>query len=211
VAKQRQTKMQYQLGSLAVIPQLENKTDEQLLGESRHRGAAKAILGARAAERYDSEQARKYFNEALAACHPQERPMLRQMMKAALAQAERRPDDLKDAMEKLGQTPPSGRQLALLRLMGLIAPPPNSSLLLRMRGFGVLILLVILIVAIGFGLAKLIALPFGGVGTFGGILLGLLIVAAVLGALAFFGRRRQERARAAATEQAAEQRARLTR
>lgn len=203
--------MQYQLGSLAVIPQLENKTDEQLQGESRHRGAAKAILGARAAERYDSEQARKYFNEALAACHPQERPMLRQMMKAALAQAERRPDDLKDAMEKLGQTPPSGRQLALLRLMGLIAPPPNSSLLLRMRGFGVLILLVILIVAIGFGLAKLIALPFGGVGTFGGILLGLLIVAAVLGALAFFGRRRQERARAAATQQAAEQRARLKR
>ena len=203
--------MQYQLGSLSVIPELEHKTDEQLQGESRHRGAAKAILGARAAERYDSEQARKYFNEALAACHPQERPMLRQMMKAALAQAERRPDDLKDAMEKLGQTPPSGRQLALLRLMGLIAPPPNSSLLLRMRGFGVLILLVILIVAIGFGLAKLIALPFGGVGTFGGILLGLLIVAAVLGALAFFGRRRQERARAAATQQAAEQRARLKR
>jgi hypothetical protein len=211
VAKQRQTKMQYQLGSLAVIPQLEEKTDEQLQGESRHRAAAKAILGARAAERYDSEQARKYFNEALAACHPQERPMLRQMMKAALAQAERRPDDLKEAMEKLGQTPPSGRQLALLRLMGLIAPPPNSSLLLRMRGFGVLILLVILIVAIGFGLAKLIALPFGGVGTFGGILIGLLIVAAVLGALAFFGRRRQERARTKAVEQAAEQRARLRR
>lgn len=203
--------MQYQLGSLGVIPDLEDRTDEQLLSESKHRAAAKAILGARAAERYDSEQARKYFNEALAACHPQERPMLRQMMKAALAQAERRPDDLRDAMEKLGQTPPSGRQLALLRLMGLIAPPPNASLLLRLRGFGVLILLVILIVAIGFGLAKLIALPFGGVGTFGGILLGLLIVAAVLGALAFFGRRRQERNRVKAVEQAAEQRARLRR
>lgn len=211
MAKQRQTKMQYQLGSLGVIPDLEDRTDEQLLSESKHRAAAKAILGARSAERYDSEQARKYFNEALAACHPQERPMLRQMMKAALAQAERRPDDLRDAMEKLGQTPPSGRQLALLRLMGLIAPPPNSSMVLRLRGFGVLILLVLVILAIGFGLAKLIALPFGGVGTFGGILLGLVIVAAVLGALAFFGRRRQERARAAATEQAAEQRARLRR
>ncbi|MFL5895265.1 MAG: hypothetical protein ACJ76Z_09135 [Thermoleophilaceae bacterium] len=194
--------MQYQLGSLAVIPQLEDRTEEQLLSESKHRAAAKAILGARAAERYDSEAARKYFNEALSACHPQERPMLRQMMKAALAQAERRPDELREAMEKLGQEPPSNRQLLLLRLMGLIAPPPNAGALLRARGFLILIALVIVLVAIGFGLAELIALPFGGVGTGGGILLGLLIVVAVLGVLALLGRRRQDRARAAARERA---------
>jgi hypothetical protein len=200
VAKQRQTRMQYQMGSLSVIPQLENRTDEQLQSESRHRAAAKAILGARAAERYDADAARKYFNEALAACHPQERPMLRQMMKAALAQAERRPDELREAMEKLGQEPPSNRQLLLLRLMGVIAPPPNSGVLMRVRGIAVLILLVIVLVAIGFGLAKLIALPLGGVGTIGGILLGLLIVAAVLGVLALWGRRRQEKARAAQRE-----------
>jgi hypothetical protein len=192
--------MQYQLGSLAAIPQLEDRTDEQLQSESKHRAAAKAILGARAAERYEAETARRYFNEALAASHPQERPMLRQMMKAALAQAERRPDELREAMEKLGQEPPSNRQLMLLRLMSLIAPPPNSGTLTRVRGFLVLILLVLVIVAIGFGLAKLIALPFGGVGTLGGILLGLLIVAAVLGVLALFGRRRQARARAAQRE-----------
>ncbi len=203
--------MQYQVGSLAVIPQLEDRSEEQLLSESKHRAAAKAILGARAAERYDSEAARKYFNEALAACHPQERPMLRQMMKAAIAQAERRPDDLRDAMEKLGQEPPSSRQLALLRLMGMIAPPPNSSALLRVRGFALLIALVLALVAIGFGLASLIALPFGGVGTAGGVLLGLLIVAAVLGVLAFLGRRRQERARVAAQERAVEQRRALGR
>src|SRR2546421_383584 len=113
--------MQYQVGSLAVIPQLEDRSEEQLLSESKHRAAAKAILGARAAERYDSDAARRYFSEALAACHPQERPMLRQMMKAALAQAERRPDELREAMEKLGQEPPSSRQLALLRLMGVLA------------------------------------------------------------------------------------------
>jgi hypothetical protein len=59
---------------------------------------------------------------------------------------------------------------------------------------------VLVLVAIGFGLAKLIALPFGGVGTIGGILLGLLIVAAVLGVLALIGRRRQERARVAQRE-----------
>jgi hypothetical protein len=192
--------MQYQMGSLSQIPQLEDRTDEQLQSESKYRAAAKAILGARAAERYDAEAARKYFNEALAACHPQERPMLRQMMKAALAQAERRPDELREAMEKLGQEPPSNRQLMLLRLMGLIAPPPNSGALMRVRGFAILILLVLVLVAIGFGLAKLIALPFGGVGTIGGILLGLLIVAAVLGVLALIGRRRQERARVAQRE-----------
>jgi hypothetical protein len=192
--------MQYQLGSLSQIPQLEDRSDEQLQSESMYRAAAKAILGARAAERYDSEAARKYFNEALAACHPQERPMLRQMMKAALAQAERRPDELREAMQKLGQEPPSNRQLMLLRLMGLVAPPPNSSLLARARGIAILILLVILLVAIGFGLANLIALPLGGVGTLGGILLGVLIVAAVLGVLALVGRRRQEKARVAQRE-----------
>ena len=192
--------MQYQMGSLSVIPQLEDRSEEQLLSESKHRAAAKAILGARAAERYDAESARKYFNEALAACHPQERPMLRQMMKAALAQAERRPDELREAMEKLGQEPPSNRQLMLLRLMSLIAPPPNAGALMRVRGFAVLILLVIILVAIGFGIAKLIALPFGGVGTIAGVLLGLLVVAAVLGVLALVGRRRQDKARAAQRE-----------
>src|SRR3954466_7498635 len=135
--------MQYQLGGLSAIPQLEDRSDEQLQSESKHRAAAKAILGARAAERYDAEAARKYFNEALAASHPQERPMLRQMMKAALAKAEGRPDELREAMEKLGQEPPSNRQLLLLRLMGTIAPPPNSSIWLRIRGLAVMILLVV--------------------------------------------------------------------
>src|SRR3954449_8934553 len=180
--------MQYQLGGLSAIPQLEDRTDEQLQSESKYRAAAKAILGARAAERYDAEAARRYFNEALSACHPQERPMLRQMMKAALAQAERRPDELRAAMEKLGQEPPSNRQLMLLRLMSLVAPPPNSSVLVRMRGFGILILLVIALVAIGFGLAKLIALPFGGVGTLGAILLALVVLAPGLGGARVFGR-----------------------
>jgi hypothetical protein len=194
VAKQRQTKMQYQLGSLQAIPQLESRTDEQLVSESKHRAAARAILGARAAERYDAKAARGYFNEALAGCHPRERPALRQMMNASLALAERRPDDLKQAVEKLGQTPPSSRQLLMLRLMGLIAPPPGSSSLMRARGILLVVLLVIVLLAIGFGLAKLIALPFGGVGTFGAILLGLLIIAAVLGVLTLLGRRRQARA-----------------
>jgi hypothetical protein len=197
VAKQRQTKMQVQIGSLQAIPQLENRTDEQLMSESKHRAAARAILGARAAERYDAKSARGYFNEALAGCHPQERPALRQMMKASLALAERRPDDLKAAVEKLGQAPPSSRQLFMLRMMGLIAPPPGASFVARARGILVLVAIVVLLLAVGFGLAKLVALPFGGVGTFGAILLGLVIVAAILGVLTILGRRRQAKAAAA--------------
>src|ERR671939_695871 len=146
--RQRQAKMQMQVGALAAIPQLENRSDEQLQSESKHRVAAKAILGARAAERYDVKAARRYFNEALAGSHPQERPALRQMMKASLALAERRPDDLKEAVEKLGQTAPSSRQLFLLRMMGLISPPPGSSMLLKARGMLLLLALVIVLVAI---------------------------------------------------------------
>lgn len=189
--------MQMQVGALAAIPQLENRSDEQLQSESKHRVAAKAILGARAAERYDVAAARSYFNQALAGCHPQERPALRQLMKASLAQAERRPDELKEALEKLGQTPPSNRQLFLLRVMGLIAPPPGAGALARVRGIALLIVLVLVLLALGFGLAHLVALPFGGVGSGGAVLIGLLIVVAVLGALVFFGRRRQARAKAA--------------
>jgi len=196
VAKQKQMKVQMQVGALAAIQQLEPRTDEQLRSESKHRVAAKALLGARAAERYDAKAARAYFNEALAGCHPQERPALRQMMKASIALAERRPDELKAAIEKLGQAPPSSRQLFLLRVMGLIAPPAGASLALRARGILILLALVLAILLIGFGLAKLVALPFGGVGILGAVLLGLLIVAVALGVLTLLGRRRQAKMQA---------------
>ena len=196
MAKQRQMKMQQQVGALGAIQQLEPRTDEQLKGESKHKVAAKALLGARAAERYDAKAARAYFNEALAGCHPQERQALRQMMKASMALAERRPDDLKEAVQKLGQAPPSSRQLFMLRMMGLIAPAQGASTAARARGVLILLAIVALLVLLGFGLAKLIALPFGGVGILGGLLLGLLIVAAVLGLLTLFGRRRQARVKA---------------
>jgi hypothetical protein len=197
VARQKQIKMQMQVGALAAIPQLENRTDEQLQSESKHRVAAKAILGARAAERYDAKAARAYFNEALAGAHPQERPALRQMMKASLALAERRPDELQEAMQKLGQEPPSSRQLLLLRLMGLVAPPPGTGIVARMRGILLVLAIAIVLLAAGFGIAELVALPFGGVGTAVAALIGILIVVAVLGVLTLLGRRRQSKARAA--------------
>jgi hypothetical protein len=197
VPKQKQIKMQMQVGALAAIPQLESRTDEQLKSESKHRVAAKAILGARAAERYDVKAARQYFNEALAGSHPQERPALRQMMKASLALAERRPDDLKEAMERLGQDAPSGRQLFMLRMMGLLLPPSSAGILARVRGILLLIVLVIVLLAVGFGLVTLIALPFGGISTGPSLFFGFLVVVIALGVLVLFGRRRQARTRQA--------------
>jgi hypothetical protein len=186
-----------QVGALAAIAQLESRTDEQLMSESKHRVAAKAILGARAAERYDVDAARKYFNEALAGCHPQERPALRQMMKASMALAERRPDDLKAAMERLGQEAPSGRQLFMLRLMGLLIPPSSAGILARIRGIVLLILLVILLLAVGVGVVQLVGLAFGGIGLASSVFFGFLVVVIVIGVLVLLGRRRQARARAA--------------
>jgi hypothetical protein len=195
--KQKQIRMQVQMGALAAIPQLESRTDEQLQGESRHRVAAKAILGARAAERYDAKAARAYFNEALAGAHPQERPALRQMMKASLALAERRPDELKDAMEKLGQEAPSGRQMFMLRMMGLLVPPASAGIVARIRGIVLIVLLVIALLAIGTGIVQGISLIFGGIGVGSSIFFGFLLVVVALGVLILFGRRRQGKAAAA--------------
>jgi len=196
VAKQKQIKMQVQMGALAAIPQLESRTDEQLQGESRHRVAAKAILGARAAERYDAKAARAYFNEALAGAHPQERPALRQMMKASLALAERRPDELRDAMEKLGQEAPSGRQMFMLRMMGLLIPPASAGIVARIRGIVLLVLIVILLLAVGTGIVQAIGLIFGGIGVGSSVFFGFLLVVAAIGILVFIGRRRQAKAQA---------------
>ncbi|HEV7846584.1 MAG TPA: hypothetical protein VGO83_10030 [Thermoleophilaceae bacterium] len=201
MAKQKQIKMQMQVGALAAIPQLEARTDEQLQGESKHRVAAKAILGARAAERYDAKSARAYFNEALAGCHPQERPALRQMMKASLALAERRPDELREAMEKLGQEAPSGRQMFMLRLMGLLVPPASAGMVARVRGILLILAFVIALLAVGTGIVQLIGLIFGGIGMGSSIFFGFLLVVAVIGVLIVLGRRRQARAQAARAAQ----------
>ena len=197
MAKQKQIKMQVQMGALAAIPQLETRTDEQLQGESRHRVAAKAILGARAAERYDAKTARAYFNEALAGAHPQERPALRQMMKASLALAERRPDELKDAMQKLGQEAPSSRQLFMLRMMGLLIPPASAGMVARIRGIVLIVLIVIALLAIGTGIVQAIGLIFGGIGLGSSVFFGFLLVVIALGVLVLLGRRRQSKAAAA--------------
>ena len=68
--------------------------------------------------------------------------------------------------------------------------------MLTLIGILIVVVFVLALLLVGFGLAKLVALPFGGVGLFGAILLGLLIVAAALGVLTLLGRRRQAKMRA---------------
>jgi hypothetical protein len=193
--KQRQVRIE-QKSALAAMQRLESRSDDELLAETKYRAAAQAILGARAAEKYDAKAARLHFQKAIAASRPQERMQLRRMAEASLALAERRPDDLKEAVEKLGHEAPSGRQLFLLRLMGLVAPAPGASIWLRIRGILIVIGLVIGVLALGLGIVELIALPFGGVGVGEAVLLGALLAAAVLGVIAYLGRRRQKKAMA---------------
>jgi hypothetical protein len=187
-----------QRSAMAQMQALEQRTDEELEREQKFRSAALAILGARASERYDAEAARSYFQRAIAAARPQERMQIRRMADASLALAERRPDDLKAAVERLGQAPPSGRQLFLLRVAGLLAPPKSAGTLARVRGVVLILLIVLVLLAVGFGLAKLLALPFGGVGNAPAVLIGMVIIIAVLGVLTLIGRRRQAKAKAAA-------------
>ena len=118
---------------------------------------------------------------------------LRRMADASLALAERRAGDLKDAVERMGQTPPSGRQMLALRAMGLLIPPASAGIVARLRGVVLIILLIAVLLAVGTGIVELISLPFGGLGVAPSVLLGLFLVIAVLGVMAAIGRRRRDR------------------
>ncbi|TMM19224.1 MAG: hypothetical protein E6F96_03605 [Actinobacteria bacterium] len=194
--KQRQIRVE-QRGSIEAIQALEQRSDEELESETKYKSAALAILGARAAERFDAAKARNYFQRAIAAARPQERMQLRRMADASLALADRRAGDLKEAVERLGQEPPSGRQMLALRLIGLLVPPGSAGILARLRGIMLILALVIVLLGMGLGLVELVSLPFGGLGLAPGILLGLFVAIAIVAIIATIGRRRRNRARAA--------------
>lgn len=203
--KQRQIKIE-QKSALAAMQRLESKSDEELLAETRFKAAAQAILGARAAERMDAKASREHFRAAIAAARPQERLQLRRMAEASLAFAERRADDLKAAAEKLGQPAPTNRQLFMLRVMGIVSPPPGASPWLRARGILLFIAFVVAVLALGIGIVKVIALPFGGLGTSLSIFWGFALVVVALIVLVVLGRRKQKRQRAELAEKRAAQR-----
>jgi hypothetical protein len=203
MAKQQRTMRVEQRSQLAAMQQMESRSDEELLAETKYKAAAQAILGARAAERYDAKAARAHFQRALAAARPQERLQLRRMADASLALAERRPDDLKQAAERLGVEPPSKRQLRGLKLMGLVAPPASAGMLARIRGIVLVVLAVILIFAVAYGLVKLVTLATGSLSTDLSIFWAFVVVVVAVGTVVLVGRRRQKRAQAERAEQIA--------
>jgi hypothetical protein len=195
--KQRQVRIE-QRGSIEAIQALEQRSDEELENETKYKSAALAILGARAAERFDADKARNYFQRAIAAARPQERMQLRRMADASLALAVRRAGDLKDAVERLGQAPPTGRQMLALRAMGLLLPPSSAGILARVRGIFLILVLVVVLLALGLGIVELVSLPFGGLGLAPALLLGLFVAIAVVAIIAAIGRRRRKKALQAA-------------
>ncbi|MEI7560718.1 MAG: hypothetical protein WCJ63_09020, partial [Actinomycetes bacterium] len=180
MAKQRQIKIE-QKSALAAMQALETKSDAELESETKYRSAAYAILGARAAERYDADSSRAWFQKAIAAARPQERMALKRMADASLALAERRAGDLKAAVQKLGSEAPSNTQMMLLRLMGVVAPPKSASLVRRIFGPISIFLLISTLIAISLGIVELVALPLGGVTLGAALLYAVLLLAAVLG------------------------------
>jgi hypothetical protein len=199
--KPRQVKIESK-SALAAMQKLETRSDEELESETRFKAAAQAILGARAAERMDAKRAREHFRVAIAASRPQERLQLRRMAEASIALAERRAGDLKVATEKLGGAPITNRQLWTLRIMGVVLPPPSAGIPRRILGVVLIILAIVLLLALGFGIVKLVALPFGGIGNVAWFW-GFLLIVVALGVLGIAGRRRQKTARAKASEQRA--------
>ena len=194
--KQQRTMRVEQRSQLAAMQQMESRSDEELEAETRYKAAAQAILGARAAERYDAKKARAHFQRAIAAARPQERLQLRRMADASLALAERRPDDLKKATERLGVESPTSRQLLGLRFMGLVAPPASAGMLARVRGIAIFVALVVLVLAVAFGIVSGIAAAAGGLSVDLRIFYSLLLVVVVIVGLVFFGRRRMKAAQA---------------
>ena len=201
--KPRQVRIESK-SAMAAMQQLESRSDEELEKETRFKSAAQAILGTRAAERMDANQARIHFRAAIAAARPQERLQLRRMAEASLALAERRAGDLKVATEKLGAPAPSNRQLLMLRVMGVVLPPKSAGLPRRIGGILLIFLAIAALLTLGFGIVKLIALPFGGIGAQAWFW-GFLLIVIVLAVMAFIGRRRQRTARARIAEQRAAQ------
>jgi hypothetical protein len=201
--KQQRTMRVEQRSQLAAMQQMESRSDEELQAETKFKAAAQAILGARAAERYDAKAARAHFQRAIAAARPQERLQLRRMADASLALAERRADDLKKATERLGVDAPTNRQLRGLKFMGLVAPPKSAGTVARVRGVLIIIALVVAILLLGFGIVSLVALAAGGMSLDLRIFWGFILIVVAIGVLAFFGRRRQRKAQSERAEQIA--------
>ncbi|HET9126300.1 MAG TPA: hypothetical protein VFN65_15585 [Solirubrobacteraceae bacterium] len=198
--KQQRVVRMEQKGQMAAMQQMESRSDEELEAETRYKAAAQAILGARAAERYDAKKARAHFQRAIAAARPQERMQIRRMADASLALAERRPEDLRKATERLGVQGPTNRQLWGLRVMSIVAPPSSAGILARLRGILIVLAVLAAVLFAGFGIVSGIAAAAGGLSLDLRIFWGIVLVIVVFAVLIVLGRRRQKRAQGERSE-----------
>jgi hypothetical protein len=211
MAKQQQRQIRIEpKNQMAQMQALESKSDEELASETRYRAHAQAILGSRAAERYDAPAARAHFQKALSAARPQERLQLRRMADASLALAERRAGDLKIAAERLGVEAPTGRQLFGLRAFGLIAPPKSAGSFARIRGIAIGFLLFILFIGLLWGLPIGIIMGIGaaagGISVSDASFYGIAAAVLILVALVLWVRRRNRGMQAKRAEMMAQRR-----
>ncbi len=203
MAKQQRMIRIEQRGQMAQIQQLESRSDEELEAETRYKAVAQAILGSRAAERQDAKRARAHFQRALAAARPQERMYIRRQAEAALAFAERRADDYAEAVGRLGGDVPTGWSMFGLRLLGLVAPPASAGIIARLRGVLLAVALIVLIIAVGFGIMFGIGSAAGGISVAFSVFWGFVLMACALAVMAYIGRKRQKKARARRSEELA--------
>jgi hypothetical protein len=125
------------------------------------------------------------------------------MADASLALAERRPEDLRKATERLGVEGPTNRQLWGLRIMGVVAPPKSAGILARLGGILIVLVALAAILFAGFGIVSGIALAAGGLSLDLRIFWGVVLVIVVFAVLIVLGRRRQKRAQAERSERLA--------
>jgi hypothetical protein len=197
--KPRQVRIESK-SAMAAMQQLESRSNEELEKETRFKSAAQAILGTRAAERMDAAAAREHFRLAIASARPQERMQLRRMAEASIALAERDAKKLKTSTAKLGGPAPTNRQLLMLRVMSVIAPPASAGLPRRIAGVLLVLLAIVAVICLGFGIVTLVT--WGSVGSYAW-LYGFLLMVVVITVLVLIGRRRQAASRARAAEQRA--------
>jgi len=88
-----------------------------------------------------------------------------------------------------------------LRLLGLVAPPASAGFVARIRGILLAIALVLLILAVGFGIMYGIGTAAGGISIGFALFWGFVLMACVLAVTAYLGRRRQRKARARRAEE----------
>jgi hypothetical protein len=128
---------------------------------------------------------------------------IRRQAEAALAFAERRADDYAEAVGRLGGDVPTGWSMFGLRLLGLVAPPASAGAVARLRGVFLAVALLVLILAVGFGIIYGIGSAAGGISIAFAAFWGFVLMACALAVTAYIGRKRQKKARARRAEELA--------